>query len=124
MLHGPSKQIAHCYFRAAECGELAARSGTPTDRQLYLAREKAWLALARRYECQKRLVKMIKELERRCGCLPSTQDVCAINIPKCSTCSVEMQLQTTLRAMRGCVQSTMVFDRAFFLCPNCGQLSD
>ena len=55
-------QIAHCHRRAAECRELAVRYGA-IDRGYYSQEARAWLKLARSYEIQERLDRVLKELE-------------------------------------------------------------
>jgi len=65
MSYSLSKQIAHCYFRAWKCGELAARSINAADRQVYGERKQAWLTLARSYEFSERLGQMRKEMQKQ-----------------------------------------------------------
>jgi hypothetical protein len=67
-------QIAYCHRRAAECRELAVRYGA-IDR--HLQREQAWLKLARSYEFQERLDRMLKELELSVGSF-SVRIACAV----------------------------------------------
>jgi uncharacterized protein with PIN domain len=117
MLHGLSEQIVHCHFRAAECRSLAARSVSASDRELYVEREQAWLALARSYEVSERLGRVIKEVQRRAWGWPAAQ---IATLPSCPTCHIEMRLlaeQPTL------IRPSTIFERAFFQCPNCGRLS-
>jgi uncharacterized protein with PIN domain len=120
MLHSLSKQIAHCHFRADECRELAALSEGAVDREFYLEREQAWLALARGDEFQERLDQMVKELERN----KRRPHAPPIRLPPCPTCSVEMQFQARLPEKRMFVKTAMSFERAFFICPNCRRLND
>jgi len=65
MSYSLSKQIAHCYFRAWKCGELAARSINAADRQVYGERKQAWLTLARSYEFSERLGQMLKRCKSK-----------------------------------------------------------
>jgi len=124
MLYSLSKQIAHCYFRADECKELAAFSDSAADRQFYFEREQAWLALARGYEFQERLDQMVKELEGR-GHLPPTKNVgTTLKLPHCPTCNVAMQFEAKRPAKRTFVENGMSFERTFFICPNCQRLTD
>jgi hypothetical protein len=121
MLYGLSKQIAHCYFRAAECRRLADLSVSMPDRQFYIEREQAWLALARSHELSERIDRYIKEVGRRTGrgCLSATR---ATKSPQCPNCGIDMQFRLshpTKRAFAG-----ISFERAFFLCPNCQRASE
>jgi len=118
MLHGLSEQIAHCHLRAAECKALAAQSISPSDREMYVEREEAWLALARSYELAERLGHMIKELRRRAWGWPPAEIIWR---PNCSACNAELELlaeQPTL------VEPSTIFERVHLQCPNCGRLSD
>ena len=62
MLFDLRNQIAHCHRRAAEYRELAVRYGA-IDRVYYSQVERTWLKLARCYEIQERLDRVLKELE-------------------------------------------------------------
>jgi hypothetical protein len=117
MLDSVSKRTEHCYWRAAECRELAALSISATDRQIYLEREQAWVTLARSYEFSERNGRMHQEAQRQRGrsCSPPT-------LPKCSFCNVEMQFHASQPDSLP-VQVTVLFERNFFLCPNCRSLS-
>jgi hypothetical protein len=118
MLHGLSEQIVHCHFRAAECRVLAARFASTSDREIYVERERTWLALARSYEVAERLGQTIKGLQRGAWGSPPAG---IIWLPNCLACDIEMELlaeQPTL------VQPSTIFERAFFQCPNCGRVSD
>jgi hypothetical protein len=119
MLDSVSKRTALCYWRAAECRELAALSISATDRQIYLEREQAWLTLARSYEFSERNGRMHQEAQRQRGrsCSPRA-------LPKCPFCSVEMQFHASQPDSSIAVQVTVLFERIFFLCPNCRSLSD
>jgi uncharacterized protein with PIN domain len=118
MLYAPNKQIAHCYFRAAECRELAELSVSPTDRQHYTEREQAWLTLARSHEFQARLAEFLKELERQ-----TRQDIwTAVKPPQCPNCSVEMKCHTSHPTKHVFLSTS--FACAIFLCPNCSRISD
>jgi hypothetical protein len=123
VLNDLSKQVAHCYRRAAECKELAMLAVGATGQQLYLEREQAWLALARSYEFSERLSQMIKEIQRRQRrSMPPRRRISqAFKLPTCSTCNVEMQFQASHPRMF--VQPTM-FGRGYFLCPNCRRLTE
>jgi len=119
MLDSVSKRTAHCYWRAAECRELAALSISATDRQIYLERQQAWLTLARSYEFSERNGRMPQEAQRQKGrsCSPPT-------MPKCPFCSVEMQVHASQPGNDIPIQVTVLFERIFFLCPNCRSLTD
>jgi len=67
MLSGLSEVVADCYRRAAECRELADRSGNEKDRAFYLEREQSWVRLALSYQFSERLGRTIDELENRRG---------------------------------------------------------
>src|SRR5215813_7115384 len=126
MLSDLSKQIAHCYFRASECREIAALALNPTDRQAYIERERAWLALARSYEFSQRLGQMLKEMQRQERRNSSRRrNVWTANkLPQCPTCNVEMQFQGTQPVKGMFVHVMPISERAFFLCPNCSRLID
>jgi len=126
MSYSLSKQIAHCYFRAWKCGELAARSINAADRQVYGERKQAWLTLARSYEFSERLGQMLKEMQKQGerSFLLSRNTVTATKLPKCPTCNIEMQFLASQPIKQMFVQATTLFERAFFICPNCRWLSD
>ena len=127
MLYSFSKHISHCNFRAAECRELAALSISATARQLYVEREQAWLALARSYEFSGHLGRMFKDMQgwTEHDDLPPTRNIwMAISPPKCPSCAVEMQFHASQPAMRRFTQTRTMFERSFFLCPNCRRLGD
>ena len=111
MLKGLSEQVADCYRRAVECGELAALSISPSDRQFYLEREAAWLTMARSYVLSERVGEMLQELNRKSG----------PKLPDCPACHIEMKFYA-VRLMYLTV--TIMFERAFFHCENCGRLID
>jgi hypothetical protein len=119
MLLSLSKQTAHCHRRAAECKELAARCVSAVDRRYYLERERALLALARSYEFQERLERMLKELDSRghSYSAPPRGDRIKITPPYCPACNVQMHLQGQRPVKRIFVNT--IFERALFLCPNC-----
>jgi hypothetical protein len=123
MLNSISKQVAHCYRRAAECRELAERH--ETEREFYLEREQAWLTLARSFEFSERVGRAINERQRqKRRNRPATQSISpAPKCParKCPACSVEMVLHVFLPTF---VEAQKTYEDAFFVCPNCGHLSD
>ena len=125
MLYSLSKQISHCYFRAAECRERAARCVSPTDRQFYTEREQSWLTLARSYEFQERLNQMVKELRRNewRDDLPPEQSLWTA-APQCPTCGVQMLFQARRPVKRMFVQANLSFERALFVCTNCQRLDE
>jgi hypothetical protein len=125
MLCSLSKQISHCYFRAAECRERAARCVSPTDREYYIEREQAWLTLARSYEFQERLTRMVTELSRNQwhGGLPPEQNRW-IAPPQCPSCGIEMQFQLRRPDKNKFVQKPLSFERALFVCTNCSRLDE
>ena len=121
MLYSLSKQIAHCYFRAAECRELANLSVSAPDRQFYIEREQAWLTLARSHEFSERAGQWIKEVKRRTerGYLAATR---ATKLPQCPDCGIDMQFQVSHPTKQ--TFAAMTFERAFFVCTNCQRVSD
>jgi hypothetical protein len=123
MLCGLSKQISHCYFRAAECREQAARCVSPTDRRFYFEREHAWLTLARSLEFQERLGQMVTELSRNAwrGGLPPEQ-ARWIRPPQCPSCGIHMQFEMRRPVKNVFVKRPLSFERALFVCTNCRQL--
>ena len=120
MLIGVSKQIAHCFFRAARCNERAALAISVADREFCLEREKAWLALARSYELQERLCRVVNERQRRRGRggLPTR----IVPVANCPSCDIEMLFQGSQPVSRIFLPTTMVSERVFFHCPNCARL--
>jgi hypothetical protein len=125
MLYGLNKQISHCYFRAAECRERAARCRSPADRQFHAEREQSWLTLARSYELQERLNRMIKELrgsEWRDD-LPPEQSLW-IKPPPCPGCRLQMQFQARQPVTCVFVDSSVSLERALFACTNCRYISE
>ena len=118
MLNNASKQVAHCYRRAAECRELAERR--ESQREFYLEREQAWLTLARSFEFSERVGQVLNERQRlkRRNRL-ATQSISPA--PKCPACGVEMGLHVFLPTF---VEAHKTYEDAFFVCPNCGHLSD
>jgi hypothetical protein len=124
VLNDLSKQVAHCYRRAAECKELAALAGSRIDRQSYLDREQAWLVLARSYESSERLGQMINEMERqqRRGVSPTRNVSTSPKLPTCPACNIEMLFQGSHPRMF--VQPTTSVGRGYFLCPNCRRLTE
>jgi hypothetical protein len=125
MLNGLSRQIAHCYFRATECRERADRSINPTDRRFYVEREHAWLTLARSYEVQERIGRMVNELKRKAlpGYLPREQR-CCIKPPQCPACGVAMEFQLKRPVWPTFYESTSNLERALFSCTNCRRLNE
>jgi hypothetical protein len=125
MLSSLSKQISHCYFRAAECSERAACCVSPADRAYYVERERAWLTLARSFEFQERLNRMVTEIGRNAwhGGLPPEQDL-GIKSPECPACGVQMRFQTKRPVKHMFVQAALRFERALFVCTNCQRLGD
>jgi hypothetical protein len=123
MLCSLSKQISHCYFRAAECRERAARCVSPSDRLFYIEREQAWLTLARSYEFQERLARMVTELSRNQwhGGLPPEQDRW-IKPPQCPNCGIQMHFQIKRPVRNMFVQKPLSVERALFVCTNCRRL--
>jgi hypothetical protein len=129
MLNKSSKQVAHCYRRAAECRELAERH--ENERQFYLEREQAWLTLARSFEFSERVGRAIHEFSGRPGRATNGRQrqkrrnrlptQCISPVPKCPACGVEKGLHVFLPTF-GEAQKT--YEDAFFVCPNCGHLSD
>jgi hypothetical protein len=118
MLNNASKQVAHCYRRAAECRELAEHR--ETEREFYLEREQAWLTLARSFEFSERVGRALNERQRQKLCnRPATQ--CISSAPKCPACGLEMGLHIFLPLF---VEAQKTYEDAFFVCPNCGHLSD
>jgi hypothetical protein len=106
MLYGLGEQIAHCYQRAAECGELAVRDDV--NRDFYLDRQKAWLKLARSFEFSERINQVLNERQKqRLRNRPVT--VSALKVPNCPACDVEMFVQNW----------AMTTEPVLFLCPNC-----
>jgi len=118
MLNNVSKQVAHCYRRAAECRELAKRH--EAEREFYLEREQAWLTLARSFEFSERVARAINERQqqklrnRAAAAYGSTP-------PECPACRVPMGLHVFLPIF---VEAQNTYEDAFFVCPNCGHLSD
>ena len=108
MLTNISQDAALCYQRAVDCAE---RSGTCANvgmRAFYLEREKAWLTLARIYECTERLN---LKLDRRLGQVRSKKfrDWPGTNcIRNCPSCKIE----------------TNVSSFGFVMCPNCQRVVD
>jgi DNA-directed RNA polymerase subunit RPC12/RpoP len=125
MLYSLSKQISHCYFRAGECRERAARCVSPADRQFYIEREQSWLTLARSYEFQERISRMIKELKRYelRDDFPPEQSL-RTKPPQCPTCGVQMLFQARRPVKRMFVQDILSFERALFVCTNCQRLGE
>ena len=125
MLQSLSKQISHCYYRAAECSARAARSVSPADREFYIEREQAWLTLARSYEFQERLNRMVTELSRNewHGGLPPEQGRW-IKPPRCPSCGIQMQFQVRRPVKNMFDQAPLSFERALFVCTNCRLLGD
>ena len=123
MLCGLSKQISHCYYRAGECREHAARCVSPTDRRFYIEREEAWLTLARSFEFQERLNWMVAELGRNewHRGLPPEQDRW-IRPPQCPSCGIQMQFEMRRPVKNVFVQTLLSFERALFVCTNCCRL--
>src|SRR5262245_58295199 len=119
MLKNLSDEVAECYRRAAECKELAERSNSLEDRQLYLEREAGWLTLARRLQLSESVGSFLQELERkRRRIWPRRRGVSLmLKLPNCSACNIQMQHREDQSA-------TTVFERHSFHCPKCGRLSD
>ena len=118
MLNKSSKQVAHCYRRAAECRELAERR--ETEREFHLERQQAWLTLARSFEFSERVGRAINERQQQeRHNRPPTR--CISAAPKCPACGVEMGLHVFLPMF---VEAQKTYEDAFFVCSNCGHLSD
>jgi hypothetical protein len=119
------KQISHCYFRAAECRELAAACVSSTDRAFFIEREQAWLTLARSYEFQERLNRMVTELGRNewHGGLPPEHGRWT-RPPQCPSCGIQMQFQIRRPVKNIFVQTPLSFERALFVCTNCSRLDE
>jgi hypothetical protein len=93
MLNKSSKQVAHCYRRAAECRELAERH--ENEREFYLERDRAWLTLARSFEFSERVGRAINDWQRqKPRNWPATQ--CISPAPKCPVCGVKTGLHVFL----------------------------
>jgi hypothetical protein len=93
MLDDLSKQVAHCYWRAAECNERAACCVSLNDKAFYLDREKAWLTLARSFEFSERIGRVLDERQRRrlrnwpaAGCMPAFKVVPPTVLPATLRC--------------------------------------
>ena len=125
MLSSLSKQISHCHFRAAECRERATRCVSPTDQEFYIEREQAWLTLARSYEFQERLERMVAELKRNQWHrgLPPERGLW-LRPPQCPSCRIQMQYQAKRPVKHVFVQAPLSFERALFVCTNCRLLGD
>jgi hypothetical protein len=124
MLDDLSKQVAHCYWRAAECNERAASCVNLDDKAFYLDREKAWLTLARSFEFSERVGRVLNERQRRrLRYWPAAGRMPALKVvpPNCLACNVEMLLQLTEPMF---AQGETTYERAYVLCPNCGRVSD
>jgi len=123
MLNDLSRQIAHCYFRATECKEHAARSGSPTDRRFYVEREQAWLTLARSFEVQERIGRMVNELKRKAELrYLSPAPHLWIKPPQCPTCGIPMEFQTKRPVWPIFDEVPLNLERALFTCTNCRRL--
>jgi hypothetical protein len=125
MLYSLSRQISHCYFRAAECRERAALCLSPADRQFYTEREQSWLTLARSYEFQERLNRMVTELRRRewRDDLPPEHSL-LIKPPFCPTCRLQMKFEARRPAKLMFVDPAVSFQRALFVCTNCQRIGE
>jgi hypothetical protein len=118
MLNNASKQVAYCYRRAAECRELAERR--EAEREFHLEREHAWLTLARSFEFSERVGQALNETQQqKLRNWPLAQ--CGSTPPECPACCVAMGLHVFL-PMFAVAPNT--YEDAFFVCPNCGHLSD
>jgi hypothetical protein len=117
MLYDLSEQVAHCYRRAAECKERAEQSDDPGYKEFYVERENAWLKLARSFEMSERISRVLNERQRqRLRKWPAARALA--DVPKCPACGIETGLHLVEPVF---VQAAeMMFERAFFLCPNCG----
>jgi hypothetical protein len=115
----PSEEATECYRRAAKCRKLAERSTDEKDRQFYLERESAWLALARRFELSNSVGTFLQELERkRRRIWPRKRAISMmLKLPNCSAYNIQMQHREEQSA-------TTIFERHSFHCPECGHLSD
>jgi hypothetical protein len=103
MLHDLSKQVAHCYRRAAECRKHAGLR--EAEQKFYLEREDAWLKLARSFEFSERISRVLTERQRkklREWPLLSAALV-EVNLPPCPDCKIE----------------TLLHFSAQFVCMNC-----
>jgi hypothetical protein len=121
MLLDLSEQVAHCYKRAAECKERVDGSADATYKEFYAEREQAWLKLARSFELSERIGLVLNERQRqRLRQWPAAQAISSV--PKCPACYVEMGLNAVDPVF---VQAAeLMFERAFFLCPNCGRVAN
>jgi len=81
--------------------------------------------LARSYEFQERLNRMVTELGRNewHGGLPPAQGHW-IRPPECPSCSIQMQFQIRQPVKSVFVQAPLSFERALFVCTNCRLLGD
>jgi hypothetical protein len=113
MLYKPSEQVTHCYRRAVECGERAMCSVDLTEKDFYLAREEAWLKLARSFEFSERLDRVLN-VRRKLRNWPATR-----RIPTCPACHIEMRVHAVEPSVAD--TSMIVFERAYVHCPNCGR---
>jgi hypothetical protein len=97
VLNNLSERIAYCYRRAGECRELAEISTSPSDKVLYLERERGWLLLARSYQLSDSAGSFVNELRSRLqfrgiatptcpGCAVPTRQVCWSTIFVCTNC--------------------------------------
>ena len=117
MLYNLSEQVAHCYRRAAECRDLAER--WETERESYLAREQAWLTLARSFELSERVGRVLNEMQsQRIRNWPAALNVLR---PNCLACNVEMLLQLAEPMF---VKGAITFERAYVQCPNCARIGN
>src|SRR5215468_6269535 len=125
MLSDLSRQIAHCHFRAIECRERAACAASPADRRFYVEREQAWLTLARSFEFQERIGRMVNELKRKAqpGYLPPEQSPW-IKPPQCPACGIPMEFQARRPAGTIFGEAPLSLERALFACTNCRRLDE
>src|SRR5437868_6791055 len=106
MLHSLSKQVAHCYLRAAECRELAR--SREAEREFYLRREEAWLRLARSYQFSERFGRVLTEMQRKklWNWPLLNPALLPLNLPTCPDCKTE----------------TLLHSSALFVCINCRRI--
>ena len=62
LLSDLSRDVAHCYQRAAGCAERAGSCANPEMREFYLEREQAWLKLARSYQFAERISRKLGQV--------------------------------------------------------------
>jgi uncharacterized protein with PIN domain len=119
MLNNPSKQVAHCYWRAAECSERALVCADPDLKAFYLEREKSWLRLARSYQLSERIGLWVNEHARN-KLLDRSEVLCAAD--NCPDCQVVMRFYPVEPVVIEWPKA--VYTAAYLHCPNCGRLGN